>query len=119
LPLARRSSPQTEGVDSADLGQLPRLPDTATELVSIAKALGLDPAKVLYLGKAANEHTVKTIDLSRYRIVDFATHGLVPGEINGLTQPALALTAPAVSQTDGNRLLTTRGIVALNLNADR
>jgi CHAT domain-containing protein len=117
-PLARRSSPQTDGIDSADLGQLPRLPDTATELVSIAKALGLDPANVLYLGKAANEHAVKTIDLSRYRIVDFATHGLVPGEINGLTQPALALTAPAVSQVDGDGLLTMGEILALKLNAD-
>src|ERR1019366_6618270 len=43
LPLARRSSPQTEGVNSADLGQLPRLPDTAAELISMAYELGLDP----------------------------------------------------------------------------
>jgi CHAT domain-containing protein/tellurite resistance protein len=118
LPLARRSSPRTEGVDSADLAQLPRLPDTATELISIAKALGLDPANVLHLGKAANERTVKTVDLSRYRIIDFATHGLVPGEINGLTQPALALTAPAVSQVEGDGLLTMGEILALKLDAD-
>lgn len=118
LPLARRSSPQMEGVDSADIAQLPRLPDTATELISIAKALRLEPADVLYLGKEANEHTVKSIDLSHYRIIDFATHGLVPGELNGLTQPALALSAPSVAQKDGDGLLTMGEILALKLDAD-
>ena len=118
LPLARRSSPQMEGVDSADIARLPRLPDTATELISIAKALQLDPATVLFLGKAANEHTVKTTDLSHYRIIDFATHGLVPGELDGLTQPALALTAPSVTQKDGDGLLTMGEILALKLDAD-
>jgi len=118
LRLARRSSPQTEGIDSADLGRLPRLPDTSGELTSIAEALGLDPAKVLYLGRAASEHTVKSTDLSHYRIIDFATHGLVPGELNGLTQPALALTAPAVTQTEGDGLLTMGEILALKLDAD-
>ncbi|MGZ5232785.1 MAG: CHAT domain-containing protein, partial [Burkholderiales bacterium] len=118
VPLARRSIPQLEGVDSADIAQLPRLPDTATELTSIARALGLNPADVLYLGKAANEHTVKSTDLSHYRIIDFATHGLVPGELNGLTQPALALTAPSVTQEDGDGLLTMGEILALKLDAD-
>ena len=118
VPLARRSSPQIEGVDSADIAQLPRLPDTATELISIARALQLDPASVLHLGKAANERTVKTADLSHYRIIDFATHGLVPGELNGLTQPALALTAPSVTQNDGDGLLTMGEILALKLDAD-
>ncbi len=118
MPLARRSSPHTEGVSSADLAQLPRLPDTAAELTSIAKSLGLDPAKVLHLGKAANEQAVETADLSHYRIIDFATHGLVPGELNGLTQPALALTAPAVAGVGGDGLLTMEKILALRLNAD-
>jgi CHAT domain-containing protein len=118
VPLPRRSSPKTEGVNSADLGLLPRLPDTADELIAIAKALGLDPTKVLYLGKLANEHTVETTDLSHFRIVDFATHGLVPGELNGLTQPALALTAPAVAGVGGDGLLTMEKILALKLDAD-
>jgi CHAT domain-containing protein len=118
LPLKRRSSPHTEGVSSAELAQLPRLPDTAAELTSIAKALGLDPAKVLHLGKDANEQAVETADLTHYRIIDFATHGLVPGELNGLTQPALALTAPQVAGVPGDGLLTMEKILALKLNAD-
>ena len=37
MPLKRRSSPKLEGVDSAELGLLPRLPDTAEELKSRKK----------------------------------------------------------------------------------
>jgi CHAT domain-containing protein/tetratricopeptide (TPR) repeat protein len=118
MPLRRRSSPHTEGVSSADLAQLPRLPDTAAELTAIADALGLDPAKVLHLGKDANEQAVESADLSHVRIIDFATHGLVPGELNGLTQPALALTAPSVAGVGGDGLLTMEKILALKLDAD-
>ncbi len=118
VPFVRRNSSQTLGVDSAELGLLPRLPDTADEVKSIAIALQADPSKVLHLGKAANEKTVKTMDLSKYKIVAFATHGLVPGELNGLTQPALALTAPEVADIDGDGLLTMEEILALKLDAD-
>ena len=118
VPLKRRSSPHIDGVSSVELAQLPRLPDTAAELTSIAKVLRLDPDKVLNLGKAANEQTVETANLSRYRVIDFATHGLVPGELNGLTQPALALTAPAVAGVPGDGLLTMEKILALKLDAD-
>ena len=97
---------------------LPRLPDTADELKSIALALQADPAKVLNLGKDANEKTVKTMDLSRFKIIAFATHGLVPGELDGLTQPALALSAPAVADSDGDGLLTMEEILSLKLDAD-
>jgi CHAT domain-containing protein len=118
VPLKRRASPQLEGVDSAELGLLPRLPDTADELRSIALALEADPSKVLQLGVKANERAVKTADLSRYKVIVFATHGLVPGELNGLTQPALALSAPDVSGSDGDGLLTMEEILALRLDAD-
>jgi len=49
--LKRRSVLKLDGVDSADLAMLPRLPDTADELRSIALALQADPSKVLNLGK--------------------------------------------------------------------
>jgi len=118
IPLKRRAAPHTENVDVAELALLPRISDTRTELISVAKALDADPAKTLYLGKDANEHNVETIDLSRYRIVAFATHGLVPGDIDGLTQPALALTAPDIAGVKGDGLLTMEKILALKLDAD-
>jgi CHAT domain-containing protein len=118
MPLKRRSSPKLEGVDSAELGLLPRLPDTAEELKSIALALQVDPSKVLFLGKNADENTVKTMNLSGFKILAFATHGLVPGELNGLTQPALALSSPAVTGEEGDGLLTMEEILGLKLDAD-
>ena len=118
MPLKRRSSPKLDGVDSADLAMLPRLPDTADELKSIALALQADPSKVLNLGKQASEQTVKTMDLSGFKVLAFATHGLVPGELNGLTQPALALSSPAVTGNEGDGLLTMEEILELKLDAD-
>jgi len=117
-PLKRRNSPKLDGVDSAELALLPRLPDTADELKSIAAALQADPSKVLFLGKNATEGAVKTMNLSGFRIIAFATHGLVPGELNGLTQPALALSSPVVTGEAGDGLLTMEEILGLKLDAD-
>ncbi len=118
MPLKRRNSPKLDGVDSAELAMLPRLPDTADELKSIALALQADPSKVLNLGKDANEKVVKTMDLSGFKVLAFATHGLVPGELDGLTQPALALSSPDVTGQGGDGLLTMEEILSLKLDAD-
>jgi CHAT domain-containing protein/tetratricopeptide (TPR) repeat protein len=117
LPLVRRSAPATTGIDSAELANLPRLPDTADEVRGIALALNAAPSD-LYLGAAANEKNVKTVDLSNRRVVMFATHGLIPGDLNGLLQPALALSAPNVADIDGDGLLTLDEVLGLKLNAD-
>jgi len=118
VPLVRRAAPKTQSVDSAELALLPRLPDTADEVKSVALALHADLASAVFLGEQANEKTVKTMNLANRKVVMFATHGLVPGDLNGLTQPALALSAPAVSKTDGDGLLTMEEILGLKLDAD-
>jgi CHAT domain-containing protein len=118
MRMARRSLPKLGGFNTAQLDRLPRLPDTADELRSVALALQADPAKVLKLGKDANERAVKQANLAKYRVVAFATHGLVPGELDGLNQPALALSAPDVADVDGDGLLTMDEVLALNLDAD-
>jgi hypothetical protein len=51
------------------------------------------------------------MDLRGYRVIAFATHGLVPGDLAGLTQPALALTAPDVAGIEGDGLLTMEKIL--------
>ncbi len=116
--LALRSAPQTRGVDSADLARLPRLPDTADELKSIARALNVDPAEILYLGRRADEKVVKSIDLMPYRVISFATHGLVTGDLDGLNEPALALSNPQVTGNMEDGMLTMSEILGLKLNAD-
>jgi CHAT domain-containing protein len=116
--IARRSLPKLGGFDTAQLDRLQRLPDTADELRSVALALQVDPAKVLHLGRNANERAVKQANLAKFRVVAFATHGLVPGDLDGLNQPALALSAPDVADVDGDGLLTMDEVLALKLDAD-
>ena len=116
--LIRRNAPTTVNQDSAELAMLPRLPDTADEVRSIAAALRADMARDVFLGDRANELSVRTSNLANRKVVMFATHGLVPGDLNGLTQPALALSAPNVARIDGDGLLTMEEILALKLNAD-
>lgn len=107
----------SDGVAGGGLSRLPRLPDTADEIRGIADAMKADMADV-FLGERANVQTVKSLDLSRYRVLAFATHGLVPGDVDGLTQPALALSAPEVARIEGDGLPTMEDILGLKLNAD-
>lgn len=118
VPLRLRASPKTTEADSAGLAMLPRLPDTRDEVRSIALALRADVGSSVFLGAGANEERVKTMDLSGVKVLVFATHGLVPGDLDGLTQPALALSAPELSGTAGDGLLTMGEILELRLNAD-
>ncbi len=119
IPLKLRSAPKTSGVSSAELALLPRLPDTNQELQEIGKALSADPSQDIFLNKDASVARVMETDFSKRQVVMFATHGLVPGELDGLTQPALALSAPDVTgEVKGDGLLTMEKILTLKLNAD-
>jgi CHAT domain-containing protein/tetratricopeptide (TPR) repeat protein len=109
---------QGAGVDRGKLAlALPQLPDTADELNAVAKDLGA-PAADIHLGVDASETTVKHADLADYRIVYFATHGLVAGDIKGVAEPSLALSLPKVPSTLDDGLLTASEVAALKLNAD-
>ena len=105
------------GVDRALLSQaLPQLPDTADELKAVSAALG--GASRVLLGKDATETAVKRAALSEFRIVYFATHGLVAGDVKGLAEPSLALSVPKEATTLDDGLLTASEVAQLKLNAD-
>jgi CHAT domain-containing protein len=103
---------------SCKLEALERLPETAAELISLAIALGADPARDVYLGKLASEKQVKSMDLSNRQVVAFASHALVPYDLDGLDQPAIALSAPSVTGETDDGLLTMAEILDLKLNTD-
>ena len=109
---------QTDQLDSAQIELLPRLPETAEEIRSMALAMNADPNRDVFTGAQANEQQVKTMDLSPYKVIAFATHGLAPGDLNGLLQPALALSSPKVAGIDGDGFLTMEEILGLRLNTD-
>lgn len=105
-------------IDRAKLAQsLPQLPDTADELKAIAKSLDV-PEQDIHLGRKASETAVKQAPLSDYRVVYFATHGLVAGDVKGLAEPSLALSIPAQPSVADDGLLTASEIAQLRLNAD-
>jgi CHAT domain-containing protein len=103
---------------SCTLNNLNRLPDTSDEIKHIAEALGADAQSDIYLGHQASEQQVKSMDLSDRKVIAFATHALVPGDLDGLNQPALALSAPSIVGKDEDGLLTMAEILRLNLNSD-
>jgi CHAT domain-containing protein len=103
--------------DAREVRSLVPLPDTADELRAIAKVLGAPPDAV-NLGQAASEAKLKSTPLDTYRVVQFATHGLVAGDLSGLSEAALVLTPPDVPTELDDGLLTASEIATLKLNAD-
>ncbi|MFT5129257.1 MAG: CHAT domain-containing protein/tetratricopeptide (TPR) repeat protein [Rhodothermales bacterium] len=117
--IALRAAPATRAFRSAGIGDLPRLPDTAEEVIAVAGSLGANRARDVYLHERASETNVKEVDLSGYDVILFATHGLVPGDLNGLYEPALALSSPEVTgERDSDGLMVMHEVLGLNLDAD-
>ena len=96
---------------------LPRLADTADELNDIANLLSV-PKTDIHLRAEANEGLLKRIPLSDYKIVYFATHGLVAGDVKGLAEPSLVLSMPKEPSESDDGLLTASEVAQLKLNAD-
>jgi hypothetical protein len=74
------------------------------------------------LGLAATETAVKTAKLDEYRIIYFATHGLVAGYLeqfaSSRAEPALALTFPQTPSDIDDGLLMASEVAQLKLDAD-
>ncbi|GAI77480.1 unnamed protein product, partial [marine sediment metagenome] len=118
IRITRKGNLDRNTIASSRLESLNRLPDTADEIKGIAEALNADPARDIFLGKNATEQKVKTMDLSDRRIIAFATHALIPGDLDGLDQPALAFSSPKITGSHEDGLLTVEEILKLKLNAD-
>ena len=118
IRISEKGDLDSKQISSIQLGHLNRLPDTAEEIISIARAIGADPARDIFLGRRASEQAVKTMDLSDRQVIAFASHALVPGDLDGLDQPALALSAPSVTGGTEDGLLTMGEVLKLKLSAD-
>ncbi len=95
------------------------LPETADELCTVARSLGA--GSDLWLGSRMTERALKTLSASRqlqdYRILHFATHGLVAGDLNG-AEPSLMFTPPESPSEEDDGLLTASEAAQLELDAD-
>ncbi|MEK6742204.1 MAG: tetratricopeptide repeat protein [Nitrospirota bacterium] len=115
-----KASTTAQVVEIADVEAIrkaPRLPETANELRAMAKALKSD-SKSLWLQENATETKIKRLDLSKYRTLAFATHGLMAGEIKGIGEPGLILTPPQQGSLEDDGYLSGGEIAKLKLNAD-
>ena len=112
--------------DIATIRRLPPLPETADELCDVGRRLSA-PRNDILLGAHATEAGLKTMSengrLADYRVLHFATHGALSGELKGTAEPGLILTPPgkAASTADLERddgYLSASEIASLKLDAD-
>ena len=108
---------ETEIADVEVIRKAPRLPETAEELRAMAKILKSGP-KSLWLQEKATETEIKSLDLSKYKTLAFATHGLIAGEIGGVGESGLILTPPQEGSVKDDGYLSAGEIAGLKLNAD-
>jgi CHAT domain-containing protein len=112
---AARAFPVDDGASTFDYHRVAPLPETLTEARSIASALGSPEQSVMWGTRASRTEAMK-IDLSSDRVVLFATHGIVAGEVPGWHKSGLALAYEGSGLADS--ILTADDIVTLHLNAD-
>lgn len=138
IPSRERSDVRSGSIDSAyrrgagqeavmaEVRALCPLPDTAFELRCVAKSLGV-PESELRLGPSSTEADIKRLseanELENYRVLHFATHGLLADDTEALArrqgEPALVMTPPdRPKDGDDDGLLTASEIAQLRLNAD-
>ncbi len=112
------AAPQMCVAGAESPGQLAPLPETAAELRTLASTLGAQPGQDVVLGQRATVSAVQASSLQNYRIIAFATHALLPGELDCLTEPALALTPSGSATAANNGLLRASAIANLRLDAE-
>jgi formylglycine-generating enzyme required for sulfatase activity/tetratricopeptide (TPR) repeat protein/CHAT domain-containing protein len=116
-PMAQQGS----HVDVAQVRSQAPLPETAEELCTVARTLKADIGEIR-LGARATEREVKALSasgaLAQYRIVHFATHGALAGQLSATSEPGLILTPPAEATEEDDGYLSASEIAGLKLDAD-
>ncbi|WP_337189102.1 CHAT domain-containing protein [Phenylobacterium sp.] len=96
--------------------QMPPLPDTADEVRAVSASIGgASDAHVVVGGAFTDDSLRARNDLSDYKVLYFATHGLLPQPSACLPEPALMT---SVGSGDSDGLLDTSEILDLKLDAD-
>src|SRR5262245_15929677 len=97
------------------------LPETADELCTVARDLGVSDSDI-WLGARANEREIRQPSdkgqLDSYRIVHFAAHGALAGELKVDSEPGLIFTPPGEATPDDDGYLSASEIAGLMLDAD-
>ncbi|MDD5195797.1 MAG: CHAT domain-containing protein [Candidatus Omnitrophica bacterium] len=94
------------------------LPETETEIKSIARIFKVQtrPPDIL-LGVFANETNLHKTKLNQYRLLHFATHADLPGNVQGINEPFLLL-GQVENNPQDDGLLTLSEVLNIPLDAD-
>jgi len=99
------------------------LPETADELCAVAQDVKAVVTRDVRLGAQATERDIKRLsasgELAKYRVVHFATHGTLAGQLSGTHEPGLILTPPDKASEEDDGYLSASEIAGLKLDADR
>ena len=99
-----------------EIKKMTELPETADELKIISNVFN-NQSKLL-LGKEFTENKIKSMDLSSFKYIAFATHAIVANQITNIAEPGLILTPPNNPTTKDDGILTVSEINKLNLKSD-
>lgn len=102
-----------EDVTGLKLARLDKTSNLAGNLLKLFEGQGADHLT----GIEANETNLKKKDLSKYKYLVFATHGLLDSKISGIMEPALVLSQIGNKKSD-NGFLTMSKIMGLTINSD-
>jgi CHAT domain-containing protein len=98
------------------------LPETADELCAVAAQLKADAARDIHLGSRASEREIKRLnasgELASYRMLHFATHGVLAGTLDGAHEPGLIMSPPETATEEDDGYLSASEIAGLKLDAD-
>ena len=101
--------------DVNKIRQFAELPKTTDELKSISKYFNKND---IYLEDDFNEKNIKSLDLNKYSVLSFATHGIVANELSNINEPGLITTPPMEGTQDNDGVLSSSEIKNLKLNAE-
>jgi len=96
---------------------LGELPYTRIEVKAVARTFPEKSAQI-YLKNDFNKKILQTIPLDQYRILYFATHALLPYEIQCQSEPSLLASLPPVESGDADGFITLSDILRFRLDAE-
>jgi CHAT domain-containing protein len=103
--------------NDAVFADLPSLPATETELINIQSLFSKKRSKI-FVKEEATEGILRRSNLENYKVVSFATHGLMAGEYDQVSEPSLILTPGNIEYSSDDGILTSGEIRQLNINAN-
>ena len=116
-------TPKVRSMDSAWVKRQIPVPETANQLCHVARSFKAQDVAV-HLAADASEENVKGLSkadvLAQYKVIHFATHGVLAGELNVNSEPGLILTPPKEDKTSvtDDGFLSASEVAGLKLDAD-